>query len=65
MRWLQHEGGKYEPLDFAELYTDWETRIRQGQPSALNTVYAWNLREFAAPACPVSAEGASWAMEGA
>lgn len=69
MRWLQHEGGKYEPLDFEELYADWEARIRQGLSSALDTTYAYNLREFSPPALPVptfgiSTEGASWAMEG-
>ncbi len=69
MRWLQHGGGKYEPLDFEELYKDWQTRIQNGLPSALDTEYAYNLREFSPPHAPavalgVSTEGASWAMEG-
>jgi hypothetical protein len=63
MEWL-NTGGKYEPLDFEEVYEDWRDNIRNGKPSLVITT--WH-NDFVAPPrtepAGVSTEGAAWAAE--
>jgi hypothetical protein len=46
MEWLERSG-KYEPLDFEEIYEDWKENIIQGKPSTLRSPQgSW---DFVAP----------------
>lgn len=47
MEWLER-GGKYEPLDFEDIYKDWKENISQGKLSTLSPPMGrW---DFVAPA---------------
>jgi hypothetical protein len=49
MEWLENGGGKYEPLDFEEIYQDWKERVQKGQSSHIET--SWH-NDFVAPERP-------------